>query len=155
MTDRTIEISKTIDVPPERVFQALTEAGELERWFPSTADSDPRTGGGFEYRFEFPNEPERDHRYGGAYHEVAANERVSYPWSGKLGETRVDVELRESGEATEVTLRHTGWREGDEWSESLKGADRLRFTSNVFTRVRACTAEGKIDLMLKGGANKV
>jgi bis(5'-nucleosyl)-tetraphosphatase (symmetrical) len=42
----------------------------------------------------------------------------------------------------------------DEWSESLKGADRLRFTINVFTRVRVCTAEGKVDLKMKGSPTK-
>ena len=42
----------------------------------------------------------------------------------------------------------------DEWSESLKGADRLRFTINVLTRTRVCTAEGKIDLKMRGGPNK-
>jgi bis(5'-nucleosyl)-tetraphosphatase (symmetrical) len=42
----------------------------------------------------------------------------------------------------------------DEWSDSLKGMDRLRFTINVFTRMRVCTAEGRIDLKMKGGPNK-
>lgn len=42
----------------------------------------------------------------------------------------------------------------DEWSDSLKGMDRLRFTINVFTRVRVCTAEGKIDVKMKGGPAK-
>ncbi len=118
MTDRMIEITKTIDAPEERVFKALTDARELERWFPSSADSDPRDGGAFEYRFEFPRDSARDHTYAGAYHEVSSH-RVSYPWSGKLGETRVEVELRARGDATEVTLRHTGWGEGAEWDESL------------------------------------
>jgi uncharacterized protein YndB with AHSA1/START domain len=119
MTDRTIEITKTIDAPAERVFKALTDARELERWFPSGADSDARSAGAFEYRFEFPGDPARDHTYGGVYHEVS-NDRVSYPWKGKLGETHVDVELRPSGDVTEVTLRHTGWGEGSEWQESLE-----------------------------------
>ena len=42
----------------------------------------------------------------------------------------------------------------DEWSDSLQGMDRLRFTINVLTRVRVCTAEGRIDLKMKGGPNK-
>jgi len=42
----------------------------------------------------------------------------------------------------------------DEWSESLKGADRLRFTINVLTRARVCTAEGRIDLKMKGSPTK-
>jgi len=43
----------------------------------------------------------------------------------------------------------------DEWSDSLKSTDRLRFTINVLTRVRVCTAEGRIDLKMKGSPNKV
>jgi bis(5'-nucleosyl)-tetraphosphatase (symmetrical) len=42
---------------------------------------------------------------------------------------------------------------GDEpsrWSESLTGTDRWRFTINVLTRLRVCTAEGKVDLKMKG-----
>jgi len=37
------------------------------------------------------------------------------------------------------------------WSEKLKGADRLRFGINVLTRMRVCTAEGCIDMEMKGG----
>jgi bis(5'-nucleosyl)-tetraphosphatase (symmetrical) len=42
---------------------------------------------------------------------------------------------------------------GDEpnrWSESLTGMDRLRFAINVLTRLRVCTAEGRVDLKMKG-----
>jgi uncharacterized protein YndB with AHSA1/START domain len=120
MSDRIIELTRTIEAPPERVFRALTESDELVRWFPSSAVSDPRAGGSFEYRFDFPDAPERNHAYGGVYHEVEPNKRVSYPWSGKLGETRVDVELRPEGDATALTLRHVGWGEGAEWGQSLE-----------------------------------
>jgi bis(5'-nucleosyl)-tetraphosphatase (symmetrical) len=44
---------------------------------------------------------------------------------------------------------------GDEpagWSPELSGMERLRFAINVLTRLRVCTAEGRIDLSLKGGA---
>ncbi len=41
----------------------------------------------------------------------------------------------------------------DKWSESLFGADRLRFAINAFTRLRVCTREGRIDLKMKGSAN--
>jgi bis(5'-nucleosyl)-tetraphosphatase (symmetrical) len=40
--------------------------------------------------------------------------------------------------------------EPDRWQPSLKGADRLRFAVNVLTRVRFCTAEGRIDFRQKG-----
>ena len=120
MSDRTIELSKTIDASPERVFHALTDAAELVRWFPSSAVSDPRPGGSFEYRFEFPDEPERNHSYGGVYHGVTSKERVSYPWKGGLGETRVELALRPKGRATALRLRHVGWGDGEDWDESLE-----------------------------------
>jgi len=40
--------------------------------------------------------------------------------------------------------------EPDRWSEELAGAERLRFTINVLTRLRVCTSEGRVDLKLKG-----
>jgi bis(5'-nucleosyl)-tetraphosphatase (symmetrical) len=36
------------------------------------------------------------------------------------------------------------------WSEKLRGAERLRFAINVLTRMRVCTAEGCIDMEMKG-----
>jgi bis(5'-nucleosyl)-tetraphosphatase (symmetrical) len=38
----------------------------------------------------------------------------------------------------------------DRWQPSLKGIERLRFTLNVLTRLRFCTAEGRIDLKQSG-----
>jgi bis(5'-nucleosyl)-tetraphosphatase (symmetrical) len=38
----------------------------------------------------------------------------------------------------------------DAWDESLAGRDRLRFIINVLTRLRVCTALGRIDLRQKG-----
>lgn len=38
----------------------------------------------------------------------------------------------------------------DRWSPQLTGFERLRFTINVLTRLRVCTADGQIDLALKG-----
>jgi bis(5'-nucleosyl)-tetraphosphatase (symmetrical) len=40
--------------------------------------------------------------------------------------------------------------EPDRWDESLTGEDRLRFIINVLTRVRVCTAQGRVDLRQKG-----
>jgi bis(5'-nucleosyl)-tetraphosphatase (symmetrical) len=45
--------------------------------------------------------------------------------------------------------------EPDRWSESLAGKERLRFTINVLTRLRVCTADGRVDLKMKGPASEV
>jgi bis(5'-nucleosyl)-tetraphosphatase (symmetrical) len=38
----------------------------------------------------------------------------------------------------------------DTWSPQLAGIERLRFAINVLTRLRVCSADGRIDLALKG-----
>jgi bis(5'-nucleosyl)-tetraphosphatase (symmetrical) len=40
--------------------------------------------------------------------------------------------------------------EPDRWDPALSGGDRLRFIINVLTRLRLCTADGRIDVALKG-----
>jgi bis(5'-nucleosyl)-tetraphosphatase (symmetrical) len=46
-------------------------------------------------------------------------------------------------------LGHMYGNEPDMWSEDLKKKDRLRFTINVLTRLRYCTAAGRVNLKLK------
>jgi uncharacterized protein YndB with AHSA1/START domain len=110
-----IEITKQIDASPDRVFRALTEADELAGWFPSSAESDPRTGGDYVLRFQFAD-GSRNHTYAGQYEDVTPNERVRYPWNGQFGDTTVEFTLRQSDGGTELRLVHSGW--SDEAEES-------------------------------------
>ena len=43
----------------------------------------------------------------------------------------------------------------DQWRTSLRGMPRLRFAINVLTRMRFCTADGRIDLKHKGKPESV
>jgi uncharacterized protein YndB with AHSA1/START domain len=117
-----IEITKEIAASPETVFRALTDPDELSRWWMTSAASDPRPGGAFNDRFEFEEQTEqrRNHSYSGTYDDVVANERVAYPWEGRLGETKVDVTLRPSGDGTMLRLVHSGWGEGGEWPAAVE-----------------------------------
>jgi bis(5'-nucleosyl)-tetraphosphatase (symmetrical) len=42
----------------------------------------------------------------------------------------------------------------ERWSDELAGAERLRFIVNVLTRMRVCTADGRVDLGMKGPPSK-
>ncbi|MEJ7762158.1 MAG: SRPBCC domain-containing protein [Thermomicrobiales bacterium] len=46
-----IEIERTFPVPPERVWTALTDPGELARWFGTAAEVDLRPGGALRFVF--------------------------------------------------------------------------------------------------------
>ena len=113
-----IELRKQIDATRERVFRALTDAGELMQWFSSSAESDPRTGGDYVLRFEFDDES-KNHTYAGRYQDVTPNERVRYPWNGGFGKTTVEFELRPNDSGTEVVLHHSGWTEDAEEARQL------------------------------------
>jgi bis(5'-nucleosyl)-tetraphosphatase (symmetrical) len=52
--------------------------------------------------------------------------------------------------APEDFLDHMYGDKPDHWSEALRGADRLRFIVNTLTRLRVCTAEGRVALKAKG-----
>ncbi len=115
MTDtRTFEHALTVDVPREQVFHALTDAGELKRWWITDGISEPRAGGRFRYEWRM-EDPANDHLQEGAYAEVVDGERVAYPWSaGPAGDTRVTVSLAERDGATEVALDHSGFSDDPE-----------------------------------------
>ena len=47
-------------------------------------------------------------------------------------------------------FEHMYGNQPDRWSPQLSGLERLRFAINVLTRLRVCTADGRVDLALKG-----
>jgi bis(5'-nucleosyl)-tetraphosphatase (symmetrical) len=50
---------------------------------------------------------------------------------------------------------HMYGNQPDKWSDALRGADRLRFIVNCFTRLRVCDADGHVNLKYKGTPDTV
>jgi uncharacterized protein YndB with AHSA1/START domain len=125
-----IEQTITVDASPEAAFRALTHAEELTRWFASSAESDPRTGGEYVLRFEFEDDS-RNHTYSGRYEDVTSNEHVRYPWNGQFGETTVDFVLRPADGGTEITLAHSGWAERAQETRGMHDQGWAMFLDNL------------------------
>jgi bis(5'-nucleosyl)-tetraphosphatase (symmetrical) len=50
----------------------------------------------------------------------------------------------------QALFAHMYGNDPERWDEGLRGGERLRVTINVLTRLRVCTADGRVDLALKG-----
>ena len=123
MSERTIEQTYEIAASPAAVFRALTDAGELSRWWTTRAESDPRTGGSFSYTWEFEEQTERNHTREGVYADVTPDEHLRYDWPMPPGNTVVDFRLEPSGDGTALTLDHEGWGSGGDWDQAYEMHD--------------------------------
>jgi uncharacterized protein YndB with AHSA1/START domain len=54
----TRRFERTLPHPPEKVWRALTEEGELEKWFPAKVDGDLEEGAKLHFRFD--SEPDAE-----------------------------------------------------------------------------------------------
>lgn len=106
-----VEQSVTIKSQRHVVFNALTDADQLMRWFPTRVESDPRPGGKFKFAWEFAN-PNENGSQQGEYVEVVPNEKLSYTWTADSVLTLVTFVLSEADGETTVELNHSTDQEG-------------------------------------------
>ena len=67
----------------------------------------------------------------------------------------LDLERVLQGEASGAFFDRMYGNQPDLWRDDLEGIDRLRFTVNALTRLRACDASGRMLLKLKGPVNRL
>ena len=111
MTSTGIVQEIVVEAPRQRVFDALTKPSDLERWWTTRAESEPRPGGRFRYEWTFEGAPERDHTQEGAYSTFVQGERVGYPWKVGSSPTQVEFTLEEREGRSSLRLAHDGWAE--------------------------------------------
>ena len=101
-----IKQSVSIKKPKAEVFKALTQAQELIRWFPSRAESDPKSGGKFKLFWDF-TEASQNGSQDGEFVDVVPNDKVSYTWKADSVQTLVTFVLSEAKGETTVDLDHS------------------------------------------------
>lgn len=112
MTRHRIVQEHSVDAPRQKVFQALTNAAELDRWWTTKAESQRRQNGRFRYEWIFANDPQRNHLQEGTYSSFSEGERVAYPWKVGSMPTQVEFALEERDGRTVLRLVHDGWADG-------------------------------------------
>lgn len=105
-----IDVPRTYDATPERVFRAWTDPASAKAWLARGGDAsiDPRPGGLFYLGMPFEH---GTHPHYGRYLRVEAPRLLEFTWvsehtRGK--ESVVTVELTARGKQTELRLTHEG-----------------------------------------------
>ena len=111
MGTTTVTKERYIKATPERVFKALTEKQEVERWFMQEADIELKPGGTIRTNCA-PGMGEH-----GKVKEVKPSQLFSFTWEGAFSPapTTLTFELRAEKDGTLVTFTHSGIGEGEGW----------------------------------------
>ena len=116
---RRFELSLEIDASPEAVWSALTEARELERWFPLRAEVEPRPGG--RYFLSWENEWQDE----GRIQIFEPNRHLRTSWAGeradRAAQLAVDYHLEGRGGRTVLRLVHSGFGRDASWDREFDG----------------------------------
>jgi uncharacterized protein YndB with AHSA1/START domain len=110
LSGRSLEKELFIKATPERVFQALTEKEDLERWFVKKAEVDLCPGGAIRLEWA-PDAVEI-----GKILVLEPPHRLSYTWEAlEPSPTTITFELTAENDGTRLRLIHTGIGEGEDW----------------------------------------
>ena len=119
---QTMTVSRVIEAPPERVYEAFLDPNELAQWLPPTGFSaeihqlEPEEGGTFRMTFTGETEElaEYGSTFGGTYRELVPGKRIVHTDAfetddpAMAGEMTVTVTFEAVPEGTEVTVRQEG-----------------------------------------------
>jgi uncharacterized protein YndB with AHSA1/START domain len=111
MATKTIAKEQFIKATPERVFQALTDKQELERWFVQEVDIELKPGGTIRTNWA-PGMGEH-----GKVKEVKPSQLFSFTWEGAFSPTPTTLtfEPRAEKDGTLLAFTHSGIGEGEGW----------------------------------------
>lgn len=120
---RSIEREIFIGMEPERVWRALTEAGEIVNWFALAAESEPGVGGFVSLSWDLKAvEPDRCHIL-----EWEPGTRLRMTWRdapGGVHELPVEITLEGRDGGTLLRLVHSGFLSDESWDEEYESHGR-------------------------------
>ncbi len=122
-----LEAELQLSVDPQAVWAALTDAQELENWFPLQAEVEPGEGGRIHLSWDGDWESDLDIELW----EPQRRLRTSWPWAAEEGlrgqpnAVVVDYQIEpRSGGGTVLRLVHSGFPVGDDWEDIFDGTRR-------------------------------
>lgn len=107
MSNTPIVVERIYEAPVERIWQAITDANQMRKWYFDLADFKAEVG--FEFQFTGGTET-KQYLHLCRVTEVIPEKKLSHTWryDGYEGTTEVTWDLFSEGEKTCVRLTHTG-----------------------------------------------
>lgn len=118
---QTVKLTRTIQAPPEMIWEALTQAGGLREWMCDGARTQPRKGGLIQVWWNSGYEAR------GVFTAWKPPSTLAFTWNSPMepAETSVKFTLKPVEGGTKVTVIHAGLGAGKKWAgralESLEG----------------------------------
>lgn len=100
-------LERVLNAPPTRVWKALTDSGQMKKWYFDIPEFKAETG--FEFEFTAGSK-ERHYRHLCKVTEAEPNRKLAYSWryADYPGDSEVSFELIPEGDKTRLRLTHTG-----------------------------------------------
>ncbi len=157
-------VERTFDAPVALVWRAMTQVGDIRRWYFDLKEFKPELG--FEFAFVVEHQgTSYDHRC--KVVEMIPQKKLAYTWryEGQPGDSLVTIELFPEGKKTRVKLTHEGletfpqtpayartnfergWTSivGESLKDFVENADREIFISRDFNAPRELVWEAMTD----------
>jgi len=123
----TLEMTRTFNAPPARVFACFTNKEEWSGWAGSRENPgevtllEPRVGGRYRMVMRRPDGVEM--AVGGVFQVLEEPSRLAFTWKWEHGEdtTLITIFLRDAGGKTEMHFRHEGFASEDDRNNHNKG----------------------------------
>lgn len=132
MTEKSLTLTRTYSVPPEKVFQAWSDKALLPKWFSPTPEMkvpivevDFREGGKYRIGMESPDGKET-YIAVGEYKEIEKNKKIVMTWRWEnwpddQPDSVLSIELASKDGGTELTLKHEQLESDDSVQKHTEG----------------------------------
>ncbi len=108
---KKLTFTQSVNAPAGQVYYAFTNAQALQEWFADAVEADGRDDGRF---YAWWNQ---GYYASGQFKETKTDEKVVFSWQGpgEPAPTTVEVSLAAQNGTTQVTLKHSGLGESEDW----------------------------------------
>ncbi|UYZ24155.1 SRPBCC family protein [Mesobacillus jeotgali] len=144
----------TVNVPVELIWHAWTISNRVALWFAQETNIEAKVGGAYELYF-IPGNRTGMNTKGCKVLKLDPFQKLVFDWKGpdqfsslmNEGETLTIVSVnfeKVEGNMTKVTVRHTGFKNGDAWTDAIKWHEMA--WSGVLTSLKNALETGKGEL---------